>query len=332
MQKYGITAEQAGDGSPDLRWLFREKKGHARPYAPGDRPLDGVRAFPGRETNEVVLWLEDQRAVVAGDTLVDFGEGLEIPAVWLREGVMREQVVEGLRPLLELPVELVLPTHGGPADRPRRAPNERSRDATLLRYGSPTRLLRALPTHVAAPPTCLREPLGVQSRPGAVSSVGRAPARQAGGHWFEPSTAHSRNLAPGVGLRRGGIGAPSTFMAGEGFPECMKLTTSPSFLRTPSSSRRSPEMIATARTSAVTEVIEFLGRAPKSRSPHGRCLGRDGRRIARCAPSSILWHGSQRPRRDTSRQIPSRAGYTRSERASCRAGTRARRSTSRPSP
>ena len=26
----------------------------------------------------------------------------------------------------------------------------------------------------------------------AVSSVGRAPARQAGGHWFEPSTAHSR--------------------------------------------------------------------------------------------------------------------------------------------
>jgi hypothetical protein len=25
----------------------------------------------------------------------------------------------------------------------------------------------------------------------AVSSVGRAPARQAGGHWFEPSTAHS---------------------------------------------------------------------------------------------------------------------------------------------
>src|SRR5207253_4172500 len=27
--------------------------------------------------------------------------------------------------------------------------------------------------------------------PRAVSSVGRAPARQAGGHWFEPSTAHS---------------------------------------------------------------------------------------------------------------------------------------------
>ncbi len=117
MQKYGITAEQAGDGSPDLRWLFREKEDHARPYAPGDRPLSGVQAFPSRDTNEVVLWIEDQRAVVAGDTLVDFGEGLEIPAVWLREGVTREQVVDGLRPLLELPVELVLPTHGAPTDR-----------------------------------------------------------------------------------------------------------------------------------------------------------------------------------------------------------------------
>ena len=28
---------------------------------------------------------------------------------------------------------------------------------------------------------------------GAVSSVGRAPARQAGGHWFEPSTAHRKS-------------------------------------------------------------------------------------------------------------------------------------------
>ncbi len=30
---------------------------------------------------------------------------------------MREQVADGLRPLLELPVEVVLATHGGPTDR-----------------------------------------------------------------------------------------------------------------------------------------------------------------------------------------------------------------------
>src|SRR5215208_1320428 len=34
--------------------------------------------------------------------------------------------------------------------------------------------------------------VGYRYRARAVSSVGRAPARQAGGHWFEPSTAHLR--------------------------------------------------------------------------------------------------------------------------------------------
>jgi hypothetical protein len=32
--------------------------------------------------------------------------------------VTREEIAEGLRPLLELPVEFVLATHGGPTDRP----------------------------------------------------------------------------------------------------------------------------------------------------------------------------------------------------------------------
>jgi glyoxylase-like metal-dependent hydrolase (beta-lactamase superfamily II) len=117
MEKYGITAEQAGDGSPDLVWLFREKKGEARPYSPGDRLPFGIEAFPGREQNDVVLWIESKAAVISGDTLKDRGQGLEISVDWLREGVTREQVAEALRPLLELPVEHVLATHGGPTDR-----------------------------------------------------------------------------------------------------------------------------------------------------------------------------------------------------------------------
>ena len=64
-----------------------------------------------------MLWVESHRAVVAGDTLIDRGRGLEIPADWLGESVTREQVVEGLRPLLAMPVEHVLATHGGPSDR-----------------------------------------------------------------------------------------------------------------------------------------------------------------------------------------------------------------------
>jgi glyoxylase-like metal-dependent hydrolase (beta-lactamase superfamily II) len=117
MDTYGLTAEQAGDGSPDLVWLFRAKKGEARPYSPGDRLPFGADVFPGHKANDTVLWVESQRAVISGDTLVDFGRGLEINERWLRPGVTREEIAEGLRPLLDLPVEAMLATHGGPYDR-----------------------------------------------------------------------------------------------------------------------------------------------------------------------------------------------------------------------
>ncbi len=117
MDMYGITAEQAGDGSPDLVWLLREKKGEARPYSSGDRLPFGADVFRGHKANDTVLWVESQRAVISGDTLVDFGRGLEINESWLRLGVTREEIAEGLRPLLALPVEHVLATHGGPTDR-----------------------------------------------------------------------------------------------------------------------------------------------------------------------------------------------------------------------
>jgi glyoxylase-like metal-dependent hydrolase (beta-lactamase superfamily II) len=55
--------------------------------------------------------------VIAGDTLINLGNGLEIPASWLPDGVTVEEVASGLRPLLDRPVELVLPTHGEPTDR-----------------------------------------------------------------------------------------------------------------------------------------------------------------------------------------------------------------------
>ena len=71
MDTYGITAEQAGDGSPDLVWLLREKKGEARPYSAGDRLPFGADVFAGHKANDTVLWLESQRAVISGDTLVD---------------------------------------------------------------------------------------------------------------------------------------------------------------------------------------------------------------------------------------------------------------------
>jgi glyoxylase-like metal-dependent hydrolase (beta-lactamase superfamily II) len=84
-------------------------------FKAGDRLPFGVEAFRGMESNELVLWVESRRALVAGDTLIVRGDGLEVPADWV--GAKFEQIRDGLRPLLELPVEHVLATHGGPADR-----------------------------------------------------------------------------------------------------------------------------------------------------------------------------------------------------------------------
>ena len=47
MHKFGITAEQAGEGSPDLVWLRAGDAGEWHPYAAGDRLPFGISA---RET------------------------------------------------------------------------------------------------------------------------------------------------------------------------------------------------------------------------------------------------------------------------------------------
>lgn len=119
VRKYGIDRSQipAGWHSSDLEWLLVEGEGEAHLYAAGDRLPFGIEAFPGRSDNDMVLWVESHRAVIAGDALVDFGRGFEIPPEVLQHGVTHEQVAAALRPLLDLPVELVLPTHGEPTDR-----------------------------------------------------------------------------------------------------------------------------------------------------------------------------------------------------------------------
>jgi glyoxylase-like metal-dependent hydrolase (beta-lactamase superfamily II) len=90
-------------------------EGHV--FSAGDRLPVGVEAYPGMERNDLVLWIESRRALAVGDSLVDRGRGLEVPVEWANKDVPPEQIVDTLRPLLELPVELVLPTHGAPTDR-----------------------------------------------------------------------------------------------------------------------------------------------------------------------------------------------------------------------
>ena len=79
-----------------------------------DRLTAGVRSFPAERGDEVVLWLEDARALVFGDAVLgDQRGGLRV-SPWFRTEAGRERTVGALRPLLDLPVELVLPAHGDP--------------------------------------------------------------------------------------------------------------------------------------------------------------------------------------------------------------------------
>jgi hypothetical protein len=112
-----VFVTDPGPGSPDVEWLLSGETGEPHLYSASGGLPDGVEAaFPGREPNDVVLWVPSRRAVVAGDTLVDFGDGdgLKIHEPWL--STPREEVADQLRPLLDLPVEHVLATHGGPLD------------------------------------------------------------------------------------------------------------------------------------------------------------------------------------------------------------------------
>lgn len=88
-----------------------------RVHAPGDALPEGIVAHPSPDPDDRVLWIPEHRALVFGDSLIDRGERLEIPASWAEPGFTREDWAATLRPLLELPVELALPTHGPPGDR-----------------------------------------------------------------------------------------------------------------------------------------------------------------------------------------------------------------------
>jgi hypothetical protein len=88
-----------------------------RHYMPGDELPGGIVARAGLDPADLVLWIPAVRALALGDSLIDRGQGLEIPATWGPKDVSLDERRAVLRPLLELPVALVLPTHGHPTDR-----------------------------------------------------------------------------------------------------------------------------------------------------------------------------------------------------------------------
>ena len=97
---------------PELAERYGASTSRARASLP-----PSVVTVPIRGAGETMIWLPDLRTLVPGDRLLgeDAG-GLRLcPDSWLRylpSGMRRDALAEALRPLLDLPVESVVVSHG----------------------------------------------------------------------------------------------------------------------------------------------------------------------------------------------------------------------------
>ncbi len=100
------------------RQAFVDRYGASTSRAKRSLPA-GVETITIQGAGETMVWLPAVQALVPGDRLLGDGRGgLRLcPASWLgylRNGVGLPELRDALRPLLDLPVELVLVTHGEP--------------------------------------------------------------------------------------------------------------------------------------------------------------------------------------------------------------------------
>jgi glyoxylase-like metal-dependent hydrolase (beta-lactamase superfamily II) len=98
------------------KWHERSAVELKERYGAGDTPPAGVEAFlvlP--EIEETLWWLPAQRALVAGDVLIGAPDGISVcPDSWLEDEASPAAIRAALQPLLDLPVERVLVSHGEP--------------------------------------------------------------------------------------------------------------------------------------------------------------------------------------------------------------------------
>jgi hypothetical protein len=98
-----------------LRWHERNSPEAIERYGAATTRPAGVEAIPA-PGEETLFWIAEHRALVPGDRIIGFGGDGPLrlcPQSWLRS-VPVEELRRALRVVLELPVEMVLVSHGEP--------------------------------------------------------------------------------------------------------------------------------------------------------------------------------------------------------------------------
>lgn len=85
-------------------------------FHPGEALPGGIEAFRTARRTEVVYRLPQHRALVLGDVLLGDGKGgvRMCPESWLPSGTGHRELAASLAPLLELPLDRILVSHGEP--------------------------------------------------------------------------------------------------------------------------------------------------------------------------------------------------------------------------
>ena len=101
-----------------VKWHERSREDVNRRYDASTAVPEAVTAFEIAGADETIFWIPEHRALVPGDRILgDRPPGLRMcPESWLRDlgGYTQDDLRVSLQPLLELPVELVLVSHGEP--------------------------------------------------------------------------------------------------------------------------------------------------------------------------------------------------------------------------
>jgi glyoxylase-like metal-dependent hydrolase (beta-lactamase superfamily II) len=113
VERYGARfwAPRAGKAA-----IARRAGAVTDPFAPTDPLPGGLQAFATARAAEVVYWIPSHGALVPGDVLIGDGQGgiRLCPESWLPSTKRHADLAASLRPLLDLPVERVLVSHGEP--------------------------------------------------------------------------------------------------------------------------------------------------------------------------------------------------------------------------